>query len=100
MTIKQLCPICNAEVMPMQRYPDYVCEICVAEVTDLNGELLQFYNESISGGLVAHRKNPVTGKFDVVDPELSANPIVLVKGVKCCAAEAKFGGVVIRPCKD
>ena len=98
-TNKQFCPICNSEVMPMQRYPDYVCESCAVEVTDLNGELVEFYNESISGGLVAHRKNPASGRFDFVDPELSKNPIVIIRNVKCFAAEAKFGGIVFRPYK-
>lgn len=97
MTNKQFCPICNSEVMPMQRYPDYVCEKCADEVTDIDGRIVQFYNESISGGLVAHRRNPETGKFDIVDAELSANPVVLIRNVKCIAAEAKFGGIVFRP---
>jgi hypothetical protein len=80
----------------MGRYPDYVCEECVERKTTLSGERIEFYNESISGGLVAYRFNIETGKFDIEDTQLSEDPVVLIDGVRCYAAEAHFGGVVIR----
>jgi hypothetical protein len=92
----QLCPICSAEVMPMSRYPDYVCDLCEERVVDSLGRKVTFFNQSISGGLVAMRQNLETGKFDIEDPELAENPIVFIDGIQCFAADAHFGGVVIR----
>jgi hypothetical protein len=96
---KQLCPICSAEVMPMSRYPDYACNICVSQAVDLNGNKVDFANEDLSGGLIGFRQNPATGFFEE-DPDLTDNPEILINGTKCIAREAHFGGIVIRPIKN
>ena len=94
--LRQQCPICLEDVMPMRRYPDYVCEVCVERKTTLDGQRVEFYNKSISGGLIAFRFNTETGKFDIEDTQLAQDPVVLIGGVRCYAAEAHFGGIVIR----
>ncbi len=80
----------------MSRYPDYVCDSCTERVTDIHGRKVSFTNESIWGGLLAWRQDPDTGKFSIEDKELSESPIVFIDGVRCSAAEAHFGGVVVR----
>ena len=93
---EQYCPICGEEVMPLSRYPDYVCDACESRITDLQGRKVAFYNASISGGLIARRFNPETNKFDIEDKELEKNPVVLIDGIRCYADEAHFGGIVVR----
>ena len=93
---KQNCPVCGTRVMPFDRYPDYVCGLCVESATNMEGDLVYFANQSISGGLVGYVKDSVTGEF-VEDAALTTNPIVFIRGIECYAEEAKFGGIVIRP---
>jgi hypothetical protein len=82
--------------MPMQRYPDYVCDSCVEEARDENGHSVMFANNDISGGLVGYQR-VVSSNSWVEDEGLSDQSTVLIRGVPCYAAEAHFGGVVVRP---
>lgn len=93
---RQQCPICAADVMPMSRYPDYVCENCFRQATTTDGVPVDFANEDLSGGLIGFVRDTRTGMF-VEDEALTANPIVLIRGIECYADEAHFGGIVIRP---
>jgi hypothetical protein len=93
---RQQCPICAAAVDPMTRYLDYVCWPCIEGATNLDGIPVNFANEGISGGLIGFVRDPRTGMF-VEDKALTANPIVLIRGIECYADEAHFGGIVIRP---
>ena len=93
---RQHCPICENEVLPMGRYPNYLCESCAEEATDKHGQPVYFTNVDISGGLIGFVRDPHTEEF-VESKELTATPEILVRGIECYAPEAKFGGIVIRP---
>lgn len=93
---RQQCPICAADVTPNNRYPDYVCETCFQQATTPDGVPVDFANEDLSGGLIGFVRDTRTGMF-VEDKALTANPIVLIRGIECYADEAHFGGIVIRP---
>lgn len=93
---RQQCPICAADVMPMSRYPDYVCETCCQQATNQDGLPVDFTNEDISGGLIGYVLEARSKKF-VRDENLTANPVVLIRGIESYADEAHFGGIVIRP---
>jgi len=82
----QTCPICGASVQPSQRYPRHVCRDCFAEATDRAGRRLEFSNVGMSGGYAAHY--PDTGEpYDSHD--------CWIRGIRCRADEARFGGIVI-----
>ncbi len=76
----QLCPICQVAVESSKRYPNYVCNACQARMVDENHQSIRFYNTSISSG---------------VEPDSRA----FIDGIEVYAAEAHFGGIVIRPKK-
>jgi hypothetical protein len=83
----QTCPICNAEVQPNERYPKYVCEHCAVLATSLDGRPLVFSNADMSGGFITYYRdsNEVFGSHEC-----------FIKGTKCYADEARFGGIVIQ----
>ena len=88
---RQHCPICLIEVAPSPRYPRYVCVDCAERAADEDGRLLEFYNESFSGGFIA--KYSDTG-------EARDSHVCFIDDVKCWADEAHFGGIVIQPAVD
>jgi hypothetical protein len=96
MAISQVCPICGTAVIPMSRYPNYVCGDCIGAAVDEHGRLVSFANEDISGGLIGLVRDENSGKF-VESKELTADPVFFIRGTSCYAAEAHFGGVVVRP---
>ena len=82
----QTCPICQQEVQPSQRYPNYVCVECAKLARSEDGRKLNFYNQSISGGYEA--KYADTGEeYNSHDCHIS--------GIMCHANEHRFGGIVI-----
>jgi hypothetical protein len=85
----QPCPLCGAPVPKSERYPQAVCAACVELACDGQGRRLVFGNLSPLGtGFAA--KCVETG-------ELGDSPRCWIRGVECHAAEAYFGGVVVRP---
>lgn len=72
---EQYCPICNAATKYNPRYPNYVCNTCLAE------------GATIAGNLV-----PVSEIDIFFKPEI----LCIVKDIKCKAREAHFGGVVVQ----
>jgi hypothetical protein len=85
----QPCPLCGAPVAKSERYPDAVCAACVEQACDAAGRRLVFGNLTPHGtGFAA--KCMETG-------ETSESPWCWIRGVACRAAEAYFGGVVVRP---
>lgn len=69
----QPCPICNGETPYSQRYPRHVCRACLAEGVEVNGK---------------------TSPLEEVD--VYYRPVrCTVKGVRCIAEEAHFGGIVV-----
>ena len=83
----QECPICLTEVAFSARYPRYVCASCYKKAVDENNRLLNFYNESISGGFIAIYADT---------NEARKSHVCYIDGVKCWADEARFGGIVIQ----
>ncbi len=82
----QNCPICGAEVDPYPRYPRYVCHKCASLVCSTDGRRLEFYNASLSGGVVARYAD---------SGEEYPSQECFINGVRCYADEARFGGIVI-----
>jgi hypothetical protein len=84
----QFCPICSRPVRASHRYPDYVCDDCAALAVDEQGRKLAFFNTSMSGGFEARYADTDETRF---------SHDCFVRGVRCRADEAYFGGIVIRP---
>lgn len=84
----QPCPICGAAQRPNLRYPRYLCQDCAAQASDESGRQLEFSNVSFSGGFQAAYAD--TG-------ELRESHVCFIRGVRCWADEARFGGIVIQP---
>ena len=85
----QPCPLCGAPVARSERYPQAICAACVDLAVDAQGRALKFGNETFLGtGLVA---------LCVPTGETSDADQCFIRGVECYAAEAYFGGVVVRP---
>ncbi|XXX81944.1 recombinase family protein [Sorangium sp. So ce134] len=80
------CPTCGDPVEPWPRYPRAVCGICQHEATDEGGRPLEFFNTDIGGGFAARYA-------DTGEPRDSH--ACVIRGVRCRADEARFGGIVI-----
>ncbi len=88
----QYCPICNKEVTPNPRYPNYVCGECAEKATASDGRKLEFANATLLGtGYVARY---------VDTQEVYESNICYINQVKCWADEARFGGIVIEKMAD
>jgi len=87
----QRCPICSVVVGPHARYPRYVCGACAAAARSADGRPLSFVNADVSGGYRAEYA-------DTREPYGSHE--CFVRGVRCWADEARFGGIVIQASED
>lgn len=89
---EKACFVCGAGLAeplePNGRYPERLCPPCVLEAVDDSGAELSFANEGFGGGFVAVRAE--TG-------EKTAQHLCFVRGTKCWADEARFGGIVVTP---
>lgn len=83
----QLCPICGTAQRPNPRYPRYLCPDCAAQASDESGRQLEFSNVILSGGFEAAYAD--TG-------ELRESHVCFIRGVRCWADEARFGGIIIQ----
>ena len=81
-----VCPICNTAGERSPRYPKQICVICGHRATDKAGRLLDFSNESVSGGYVAWYRDT---------REAYESHICYVDGRTCWADEAHMGGIVV-----
>lgn len=79
------CPTCGAPRVFTTREPMAVCAACVFEAVDEEGFPVRFQNTAASGGFEAVHYNRV-----------STQHACWVRGQKCHADEARFGGIVIR----
>lgn len=86
----QNCPICKKSQRRNPRYPNYLCPECASKAVDSNGRALTFYNESFSGGFLAHYQDDGSKADEITDSH-----IVFVDGKKVWADEARFGGIVL-----
>jgi len=83
----QHCPVCQCSVRGNRRYPRYLCADCAAEAASEDGRPLEFFNKDISGGYMAEYA-------DTNEPYDSH--ICFIRGHRCWADEARFGGIVIQ----
>lgn len=86
-TNTQTCPVCGQKVEHNSRYPRYLCRVCANVATDKSGRLLEFGNTHFSGGFKATYAD--TGR-------IRRSHICFIKGIRCWADEARFGGIVIQ----
>jgi hypothetical protein len=80
------CPICDAELPYMSRYPNYVCQSCAAKATDQAGRKLKFFNTHAGGGF----KAVYAGSEDE-----HPGHECFIDGRRCHAGEAYMGGTVV-----
>jgi hypothetical protein len=88
--MRQDCPICGAKLRQNLRYPLMLCGSCVDQASDESGRSLGFANIDATGGFQAFYS-------DTGEPYL--DHVCFVLGVRCCADEAHFGGIVVQPIK-
>lgn len=86
---RQACPFCGCDQPASPRYPAYVCAACCEKATDAQGRRLEFFNESVFGGLAARYR-------DTGEPYQGGGRC-FIDGIECQAVEARFGGIVIQP---
>ena len=79
------CPICDKNMIYLERYPKMICHECVLLATTENGETIKFYNIDHTGGFLSIVNN-VKGEIHEC----------LVNNLKCYADEARVGGIVIQ----
>ena len=86
----QQCPICENNVHPMQRYPNYICSKCIERYDTLtfDGKPITFSNIDWWGGFQSHIEG------DKTPTEIHK---CYINGIECWADEARFGGIVIQP---
>jgi hypothetical protein len=93
--LKQWCSNCYKEVYYQVRYPKYICSECVSKNKyDRKGNLVEFYNQSISGGLrIAYVDSH--GKT-IREDDTQEYCECIIDDKLFFAQEAKFGGIVIQ----
>ena len=85
------CPICNATLPSVPRYPRYVCQDCASKAKSSDGRPLEFFNPSLSGGYRV--------RYADTKEEYNSHACYIA-GVGCYADEARFGGIVIQTASD
>lgn len=82
------CPICAAPVVKSTRYPRHVCGACIAEAVDRQGRPVRFANTELLGhGFCA----------TLLDGSETEEPHdCYIRGVRCRADEAYFGGIAVQ----
>jgi hypothetical protein len=90
------CPICNSPLTRLIRYPLSICGSCasIENIKDASGNTVTFCNtDALGGGFASlHTINGKTVKKE--------ENICFVKGIKCFAEEARFGGIIIQVWKE
>ncbi len=92
----QICPHCHREMPYRQRYPSYLCRDCASKPKhDAGGNLLEFFNQSASGGFLIIRKD---GNGNIIEEDFDKDYAdCLIEGKWYTAQEEYMGGVVIQP---
>ena len=83
----QCCPICKKYVKSSSRYLNYICKKCILLASDENNKPVYFHNTEVSG-------HGCAGRYLSINKPYLSNTCY-VKGIKCNAQEAYFGGIVI-----
>ncbi len=81
------CPTCTMPVQSNARYPGQLCAICMLEAVDARGRALTFSNVDATGGFCATLDDGTV---------VSDGHVCFVRGVRCRADEAHFGGIVVQ----
>lgn len=89
--LQQPCPICGVLQHANARYPRYLCPECAAQTVDDEGRRLSLSNVDLWGGFRATRSD--TGADH-------PGPYCYVRGRRCIAEEARFGGIVVQTVDD
>jgi hypothetical protein len=74
--MKQCCPICDSPTTENSRYPRYICRPCLSDGVVVDGKLVP---------------------LSALDVYSTAYVECEVRGVRCHAREAHFGGIVVEP---
>lgn len=90
-TASQRCPVCKDKVTKNQRYPRYLCRICAIQAADESGQPLEFRNTAISGGFEARYAQT---------QKIRRSHVCFVRGIRCWADEARYGGIVLQTFND
>ena len=78
------CPICEKNIMKIERYPNYICGECILLTVTKKNEKIEFHNINCFGGFVSLVNN-VKGSIHQC----------YVNNIECYADEARFGGIVV-----
>ena len=78
------CPICDKNMMYLERYPKMICHECIELTVNKNGESIKFYNIDHTGGFMS-----------IVDDVKGEEHECYINNIKCRADEARFGGIVV-----
>ena len=96
-SVTQRCglPMCDLLVNPSPRYPSYVCSDCrhQSPPVDASGNQIDFFNADFAGGFIS--ETTVNG-----EKIRGNNHECFIRGVRCRADEARFGGIVITTAQD
>ena len=86
------CPICKGPKTYSERYPLALCHVHEDECIDSEGRKVTFGNEGWYGGFVSRHFIADSGELALVAKDGHCT----VRGIKCFAQEARFGGIVIQ----
>jgi hypothetical protein len=78
------CPICDKNMMYLERYPKMICHECVELAVNKNSVSIKFYNIDHSGGFIS-----------IVNDIKGEEHECYINNIKCYAQEARFGGIVV-----
>ena len=93
---KQKCPICEAPVLEMERYPRYLCPNCADRVVDGDGRGVTFTDHDNGDGLTMRDLDKGSPDIHTELPSVTGYPHVWIDGIECEVRVAHFGGVVIQ----
>ena len=78
------CPICDKNMIYLERYPKMICQECIELAVNENGESIKFYNIDHTGGFIS-----------IVNDIKGEEHECYINNIKCYAGEARFGGIVL-----
>lgn len=97
---EQTCPICGKVLPSSPRYPRYVCADCVSRACNAQGLAVSYRNATVHGTGVIEEVNR-DGEGIIARETSGYGPFdCWIDGIRCEAAEAYLGGVVIQTQPD
>ena len=93
--VSKKCGICPNNVDRGSRYANYnlVCNDCIANnpSVDINGNMIEFQNKSLSGGIMSITTLPDNTKK--INEEYMSYECY-INNILCKVTEARFGGII------